>query len=449
MRLVDRLQVKLSSNSLVLGAGDSVEADIEEEHLSSGVQHVRNLTGLYRHSPHALGSVGVFIQGQQYLSRAQSVPADYPSSISAVLRTPIAWVDRVRVRVAYQVKDARGNVLVARPSVVVLRLTRAAETREFGCDTSSTQQLGRHYVAYCSCTSLPVSWFTSSGVASVSVALRDAANAADVASVTLPSLTLQGQPGWWDASLRTATVGNGLTAPSGVGSSGGVFITLPASPVYAGEDVEAYMYAHTAGLALNTWRARVYFSSTLVQYVSFEQSSLFNSASPSTSTSGEVSWLATGVKSTTTDAQVTGSAVYLLKIRLRVASGVAAGSYGSSTLALFPRATELISGAAFVENADGPVFDNRDAAQTLGQLVVLSSAAVGMFAYPPGGTLVNIERFSGVASSYTLTVVEVGSDDRLEEETIVSSAHSCTTSEPEAVIELSGCSVVLGSRQTT
>ena len=441
-----QLSGPVSGTNLVLGAADSVDIRSTEPYQSTGLQHARNLTGLYRQSPFTSGSVALSIQGQQYLSATQSVLTEYPSSISAVLRSATAWVDRVHVRVAYQVKDSRGSVLVTRPSAVVLRLTRASETREFSCDTSSTQSGYR--VSYCSCTSLPASWFTSSGVASASVALRDSANAADVSSVTLPSVTLQAQPSWWDASLRTATVGSGLTAPSGVASSGGIFITLPASPLYANEVFEVYMYANTVGLALNTWRVRLYFSSTLVQYVSFEQSSLFNSASPSVS-SGEVSWLATGVKSTTTDAQVTGSAIYLLKIRMRVAAGASAGVYSTdAALGLYPRATELISGAAFVENTNGQVFDARGTAQSLGQLEVVASSAAGIFAYAPSGTLANLEPLSGSTSTYPLAVVEVGSDDRLEVETSAVSGSSCSSSEPQSVLQLSGCVVELGSLQT-
>ena len=69
----------------------------------------------------------------------------------------------------------------------------------------------------------------------------------------------------------------------------------------------------------------------------------------------QVSWLATGIKSTTSNADVTGSAVYLLRITMAVSSGVAAGTYDGTTLGLYPRATELISSAAFVSGADGQV----------------------------------------------------------------------------------------------
>ena len=445
-----RLSGPALGTNVLLGAADATPlSGADDLYQSTGAEHARNLTGLYRHAPLTTSSVEVSVQGQQYLSQSVSVPQAYPSRISAVLRTSGAWVDRVAVRVAYQLTDSLGNVVVTQPSSVVMRITFASTTLTVDCDTSSTQSASSRYLGHCSSTSLSASWFSAStGTASVSVALRDSANAADVAVATLPSLTLHPQPSWWDTTLRSATLGNGLAAPTGVTSLGGVFVTLPTSPVYASEQFVVYLYAHTAGLALNTWRVRLYFGSSLLEYVSYAQSSLFNSASPSVS-SGEVSWLATGLKSTTTDAQVTGSAIYLLTISMRVSSGVAAGTYDGSTLGLYPRATELISGAAFVQDADGQLFDGRDVVQTLGQLVVASSSTAGIFAYAPSGNLANLAPLTGVSSSHAVTVVAVGSDDRYTQETSDVSGAACVSGEALTVIEVSGCSVVLGPNQTT
>ena len=110
---------------------------------------------------------------------------------------------------------------------------------------------------------------------------------------------------------------------------------------------------------------RLYFSSSLLQYSSFLQSGHFNSASSSVSP-GEVSWLATGIKSTTSNSDVTGTAIYLVSASMSFHSSVAAGTYGSTTLGLYPRATELISGGAFVQDVNGPVLDGRDGVQTSG-----------------------------------------------------------------------------------
>ena len=63
-------------------------------------------------------------------------------------------------------------------------------------------------------------------------------------------------------------------------------MTLPVSPVYPNEQFNVYMYAHTGGYALNSMTLELFFSSTLLDYVSYSQSSHFNSAVFDSSTSG-------------------------------------------------------------------------------------------------------------------------------------------------------------------
>ena len=68
-----QLSGPVSGTNLVLGASDSVTGGIADPYQSTGLQHARNLTGLYRQSPFTSGSVALSIQGQQYLSATQSV----------------------------------------------------------------------------------------------------------------------------------------------------------------------------------------------------------------------------------------------------------------------------------------------------------------------------------------------------------------------------------------
>ena len=71
------------------------------------------------------------------------------------------------------------------------------------------------------------------GSASVQLTVRDSANSADTAVTSAGTLTLVPQPSWYDAALRSATTGSGLAAPSDLALPiGGVFLTLPTSPVY-------------------------------------------------------------------------------------------------------------------------------------------------------------------------------------------------------------------------
>ena len=420
----------------------------------SGLAYGRNLTGLYPLPPLSSGTVHLYLQGKQYLSTSLSAVKQDPASIDAVLRTDRVWVDRVKVRVAFQVRDKDGNVLTNQPTRVDVELSApfsALHTRQERCRTVDTQKSWRYHLGDCSVTSLDAAWFIgTTRTSAVSVKLYSNANPSTVlATANLGSLVLSPQPSWWDQALRTATLGNGLSAPVGVESTGGVFVTLPTSPVYSGESFNVYMYADTATLSLNTWRVRIYFSSDYLQYDSFVQSGHFNSASPSPS-SGEVSWLATGVKSTTVASDVTGSAIYLLQVRLSVKSSVAAGTFSGDSLGLYPRATELISGAAFVQDSNGQVFDSRDTAQTRGQLVVVSSSTAGIFAYPPSGVLANMAPLTGSTSSFALTVVQVSDDDRVATDSSpVSADVSCSTTVPSTVLSLDSCSILLGASQST
>ena len=413
----------------------------------SSVDFERTLTALYEAQQQGSGNVLVSIQGKQYLSRSQTVAKRDAVSIAAVLRTVNAWADRVKVRVAYQLKDKYGSSMVNTPSSVDMVLGAPSSSVlspvSQGCSVPAALTIG-----HCSTASLLQTWFTASARTSgITVSVRVGGVLVD--SVTAGTLTLNAVPSWWDAALRSTTVGSGRSAPAGVPSGGGVFVSLPTSPVHAGEVLDVFMYAHTNALPLTAWRVRLYFSSSHLAYDSSAQNAQFNSASSSVSTD-EVSWLAAGLKSTTSNADVTGTAIYLLRVRVRVLDSVAAGTYDGATLGLYPRATELISGGAFVVDLDGSVFDGRNSVQTRGQLVVSASAAsAGIFVSAPGGVLANLAALTGSATTYPLNVVEVSDDDRSGTGSPSSVAGaSCVTTDPTSVLTLSGCSVLLGASQT-
>ena len=444
----------MRGGGLLLGASPTTAISSADVYQSTGLEVLRNLTALYAARQQTSGDVRLYIQGVQYLSQQQLVAKRNPESIMAVLRTPNTWVDRVKVRVSYQVKDAYGSAVVKRPSRVMMQLgapTASLSARTVACSTGNTQH--GHHVDYCSATHLPMEWFGGIQRSStVTVSLYDSTHSGVVqvkVSVHVGVLTLNALPSWWDAALQSSTVGSGLTAPTWVPSTGGIFVSLPTSPVYAGESFRVYMYAHTAGLSLSAWRVRLYFSRSLLAYASFSQNGHFNSAS-SSMLPGEVSWLATGIKSTTSNSDVRGTAIYLLSASLSFLSSVTAGSYGGTALGLYPRATELISGAVFVQDSNGQVFDGRDGVQTAGELVVAESpSAVAIFASAPGGVLANLAPLTGSESTYTLAVAQVSDDDRTDLAiSDVSSGTSCSTSADRKVLVLSGCSVVLGASQS-
>ena len=434
----------LGATSLVLGTGPSVALHTHDVYQSSGLQYGRNLTALYPHAPLQSGAVRLAIQGKQYLSEPFSVPRSAPVSVVALLRTPSIWIDRTTVRFAYQVADSRGSVVAnGRYSVAISLLVTNRSAWSITC--ASTPSAAKLFVGYCS-TQLPTSWFgLAVQTAYISVNLIEN-NGQLRDRVTTKPLVLEARPSWWDATLRSATIGNGLSAP-GVTSIGGVFATLPVSPLRAGDAFDVFIYANTAGLSLNTWRVRLYFSSALLGYLYFSQNSDFNSATLSASP-GEVSWLATGVKSTASNGDVTGSSIYLLRVSMVVLSSTTPGQYDGDRLGFYPRATELISGAPFVQDTNGEVFDARGSAQTLGQLTIKGSSVVGVLAYQTTGFLANLAPLTGVVSAYALSIVQVNDDERdLDSRDLVSSA-TCSTEAPSSVLlSVEACVVQAGPLQ--
>ena len=422
--------------------------------MEDGVSFLRSFSGLYQHAAGTSAPLSVYLQDRLHLSQQLSVPRSYPASISAVVRTASVWVDRVKVRVAYQLKDAMGSPLVSRPAAVRMLVTLGVSSSgPHSCNTALTQSSGQLYVAYCSLNQLSSSWFEASaaGSASVTVTLRDSTNSADV-DVAQGSLTVVQQPTWYDAGLRSATTGSGLTAPADHGlSGGGIFVTLPVSPVYAGERFDVYLYAHTGGYSLNSMTLSLYYSSTLLQYVSYAQTSHFNGAVFDRSQAGRLAWVITGRSNSASAGDVTGTAIYLMRVTMQFSSGTAAGSYGSTLLGLYPFAQTLVNNGnlAFVEDGAGPVYCRLDTAQTRGEMEVRQASTVGIFASYSAPVFFNAALLDGVTRSYSATVAAVSSSDLSNTATSSISPSGCSIAAPAVSplsfsLSSSTCEVTVG-----
>ena len=135
---------------------------------------------------------------------------------------------------------------------------------------------------------------------------------------------------------------------------------------------------------------------------------------------------------------------------MTLSGSTSAGVYDGATLGLYPVATELISGAAFVTNADGLVFDSRDSQQTRGRLTVVGSGTAGILAYASAGVLANLAPLTGQTIAYPLSVIALSDDDRQSAGTSdVSSSASCSDDPASAsVFSVVGCAVSLGALHT-
>jgi hypothetical protein len=125
-----------------------------------------------------------------------------------------------------------------------------------------------------------------------------------------------------------------------VRADAGVFARLPASPIYATEDIDIHVYAHTMPYALDTWTVYLNYDSNLLDYVagSAEGSPLWTNFA-ATDQSTYLRLAAVGRPDGVTDAATSGAALRLASARFRFKPGTGAitrDAYRRSALPLTP-----------------------------------------------------------------------------------------------------------------
>ena len=282
------------------------------------------------------------------VSRAPSPVA----SVRALLRTAESAIDRPRVEIAFQLRDAAGDVGHVDLSGLSATLTINHDEQSFGFAPQSAECLGtplhQHATTHLvSCAlDLPSSWFSVSGSASVGLSVYSLADGvAPLASASIGSVALRPAPAWY------LHLGSTL-------QSAGMLITLPASPVFPGEQISMVVQAHTAGHALQSFAMLIYLDSEVFEQPTVESSALFNAPTVQITSGGAaVSVAAVGVQAGTTDAQVRGVALQLLTLRVTVRSDVASGWH---TPAVRMRVLGMVNTGNFavVSEANGTAFDS-------------------------------------------------------------------------------------------
>ena len=388
-----------------------------------------HIKGLYQYEPNSESTLQVSVHGVSYLSALQTVPLGAAHSVRAVLRTPDAYVDRVRIRVAFQLRDAFGHVMVdASGASVLLNVTLGGSSVVSSCHTGN---VAAHNVAFCSRDYLPPDWFVGGGVATTAVVLR--VGDVDISESSAGTLTVHAQPAWY-GSL------------GGVLTSAGVFAALPTSPVYAEANFEVALYAHTGGNSLEAYSVELYYENTRLEYMQHVGSDMFNTIV--FQDMGTFLVLnPVGKPAHVSDATTTGTAVYLATVTMRFRNGVAAATYAG---AFSVRVSTFVNpgGVTFLEQADGVVLDLRNTAQgsAQGSMVVKAVQDVGLFAYLQTTTLANLALLTNVTQAYEVSAVVVSDYDAADMATSVSAA--CSTSASALVLTLNGCMVELSSAQS-
>jgi len=303
-------------------------------------------------------------QNRQQLETATLLVKDFSVAkrpavhVNAFLRTSRLYIDERNLRVAYQLRDAAGNVRVevaqldVRLTVGVPSTSCNGATPQSGCTMLQPVVLSCELpsnttgIGVCA-TTLDASWFDLSGMSSVTVSVFYA-NVLHVARMLSTELRLQGKPLWW--SNKAHVLG-----------ANGMFATLPASPRYANETITVQVYARAAALTNGTsglfsWGFRLRINTSVLTYVSGSGSSLFNTAVVDVGSNGSIiGAVAVGTKPSTSIAQVTGGGIEIFTAVFKISSTAGAGVI-ENVLAL--HVDDMINRASrvIVTNQPGYVF---------------------------------------------------------------------------------------------
>ena len=280
-----------------------------------GLIYPMQYSSLFLPAPLDSASLTASMQGVEYATSNMNVPLAPPVAVRGVLRTSEAYVDRSVVLAAFELRDAVGNSRVSTGGVSVTLSVSDGSGNSQGaiCALGGLSMPLRHYLGFCKLPSMPLGWFTSAGTATASLTLS--VDDQEVASEALSgSITLQQQPTWY------GTLASQFSAAT-------AFAVLPVSPVYALESFDMPIYVHTGGYAVSTFWVWLMLDLDVVDYISFSQSSLYQTATLDYGgTSNEVlRFKAVGLQGSTTDAMVTGTSLQLLTVRLRMSSGASVG----------------------------------------------------------------------------------------------------------------------------
>ena len=280
----------------------------------AGLIYTRPFAPLGEPAPGASGRLYARIQGRQYLDSTQDAALARASSVRGVLRTTSTYVDRRGVQVAFQLHDARGNVRVLTSGIAVeMRLsTSGLSSVSTTCNVDGLNHASSHYLGYCA-VELPHAWFASSRVASATLSVSYGGEQVAAIVLTTPVQVVQ-RPSWYgahDSRFSSATA----------------FGVLPASPLYADEQFSLELYAHTGGFALSTFWVWATIDVAKLNYHSFTQSSLFRTVGMDRGGSDgqTLRFAAVGLQGSTTDAQVTSTALHLVTVRLSIKPGTVGG----------------------------------------------------------------------------------------------------------------------------
>eukprot|EP00965_Chrysotila_dentata_P037664 1252598-Pleurochrysis_carterae.AAC.1 len=415
--------------ALVLGNGS-----VEKASGVDAAEQSRSFSQRWGLGSEANGVLQASVQGHEFLRASQQTALAPARHISAVLRTSAVYVDRREVIAAYQLRDGAGSVRVSLSGLqVVMTVSLEGESGvSTACDLSAVLDPSRYFVGTCRAPSLPQSWFVESASATVSLQLRQGAQVLESAAVA--GLRIERQPSWFGALHEQL-------------DSAAAFCVLPVRPLFALEEFEVGLYAHTGGFALDTFWVWLYFDQTKLEFLSFVQNELFQTVAQDLNPAGDaVRFSTVGLRGSTEDSMVTSSSLHLVTAKMRFRAGVSVGAHSGGLLSAYTRQFINPGGNVYLEDAAGVVLDARGGGNVEGELVLRDAVDRGIFAYAPP-RLANLAALTGEGLSYGVTAVSIR-ESLAGDETAVASSVSCESGVSAAVLELSGCTIRLSAAQS-
>ena len=400
--------------------------------------------GFLTPSPTSESSALRFSAHGQQLLRAPFVAAIAPAaSVIARLRTTVSYIDRREVGVAYQWRDASGNVDVDSSSTTITLSLDVSSGSQPGATIStacSAPAAGAGGVGACA-ISVPQNWYDIAGMATARVVVAISSGGPQLASSEAGRVELVQAPLW-------------VTNISGALSGAGMVLAAPVSARYVGEEFTVEVRAHTGDYALRAWGLRIFFPSASFEYVQSSSSALFNPAAVQTSSASDsVSAAAVGILPSTSDADVLSASLLLLTITFRVKASAA---LGVQQHALRLAVDEMVNPGnnVYLQDAAGYAADGRGVSNTSARLTVIAPSRAALFAWTASAHMANMAPLSGASSVQPISLVWYSDQLALGASALSlgnmgRTSVACSAANATGALRVEQCTVIIDAAQTS
>eukprot|EP00854_Cymbomonas_tetramitiformis_P007002 gene7002-8348_t len=369
------------------------------------------------------------------------------ASALAMLRSNVIYHDNIRVSAHYHVLDASGRPQVSRAGLTIgMEIAANGLTVKQRCSKPS-KTTGSSNCFYNKAAATLASAFSTVDNITATVTVRNGLN---MVRNVLNMVKVH-----YSGKLTAQSASMEMTLMQRVSHSSlptaGMVIDMPYSPRFPGDLLVSQVHARTSttrvAYALSAFSATTDFDIAALEYVSVSGSSLYTSPTVNAGTPGQVTVVTSGLASGVTAADVTGSAIFLFSVTMRVEPMAGEGTF---TDVLSLTVNEMVSTSTVTIpgtlKARGQVNDARGGGQTSGTLQVTLPRPVGIYAYASQAELFNTAALNAQVVSASIHVRRVFSEHGVADASVQDA--ECTSAAEGDVIALSGCTLSLTDQHT-